>query len=293
MVDYVNDLGRLLGASVKAECEKNTGVIFSGGVDSTLVAVVASRFCDLTAYVTGLKNSPDMEVARKIEDKVDFKIKFVEFNAEDVERELPKLVKVVASPDPVKVGVGVPMHYASKTAKADGLSTLLCGQGGDEFFGGYWRYMELLVKSGEKAVEEMILRDIANADIDNLNRDRAVNKANGIELRVPYLNKEFMDYAGKIPFDLKIKELKPEEKPEVACVDELDGRRFIRKYILRKLAEKEGVPKLVLDRSKKAAQYGSSSSSILEKLARRHEFKRKALQAGRNDYTRMFLESIM
>ncbi|MCX6695532.1 MAG: asparagine synthase-related protein [Candidatus Altiarchaeota archaeon] len=292
-MDYTSELSRLLNESVKRECEKRMGVIFSAGVDSTLIATLASRHCDATAYIIGIGESQDIEYARKIEDKVDFRIKFIELSMEDVEKDLPRLVRTVGAPSPLKVGVGVPMHYTSKQAKADGLKVMLCGQGGDELFGGYWRYIELMVKEGKDAVVKMIERDIENADEDNLDRDRAVNKANGVELRLPYLGKDFMDYVEKIPFELKIKELSVGEKPEYSCVDELSERRFIRKFILRKLAEKEGVPKAVLDRGKKAAQYGSGSDKILEKLARLRGFKDTASKAGRSYYNTMYLESLV
>jgi len=292
-VDFVSGLSRLLDGSVKRLCERRTGLIFSAGVDSTLVATLAARHCDATAYIVGIGCSQDIEYARRIEDDVSFKIKFIELSQEDVERDLPALVKTVGEPSPLKVGVGVPMHFASKAAKAEGHEVMFCGQGGDELFGGYWRYVELLVKSGKGEVEKMIERDIKNADMDNLDRDRAVNKANGIELRLPYLDKDFMECAKNVPFELKIKEISAGENPDFGCVDEVGGRRFIRKYALRKLAEREGVPKPVLDRSKKAAQYGSGSDKVLERLARMHGFRKKAHDAGRRDYTAMYLESLV
>jgi asparagine synthase (glutamine-hydrolysing) len=87
----------------------------------------------------------------------------------------------------------------------------------------------------------------------NLERDDAVSMANGVELRVPFLDKDIIDLALDIPGIYKIK----------------DNEDILRKHILRDVAKSIGVPGYIADRPKKAAQYGSGINKILKKKALR------------------------
>ncbi|ODS42337.1 MAG: hypothetical protein MSIBF_03140 [Candidatus Altiarchaeales archaeon IMC4] len=279
----------LLDCAVKKTCTERTGIMFSAGIDSTLVAQLAARHSDITAYNVGIPDSPDARHAGN--EELDFKIKTIRITPDDIESAIAEVMKVVREPNPVKVGVGIPVYFASKAAAGDGLKVILCGQGADELFGGYNRYLEMIAAGGYGEFEKAMKSDIRGMYEDNLNRDIEICKNNAVELRIPYADKDFIDYAMGIPPGLKIVEV-TRTKPEFSCVDEINGRRFIRKYILRKAAERLGMPKEILNRSKKAAQYGSGANKVIEKIARDKGFKKKAAEVGRGDYVRMFLEDI-
>ena len=83
----------------------------------------------------------------------------------------------------------------------------------------------------------------------NLERDDAVSMANGVELRVPFLDMDIIDLSLDIPGIYKIK----------------DNEDILRKHILRDVAKSIGVPGYIADRPKKAAQYGSGINKILKK----------------------------
>jgi asparagine synthase (glutamine-hydrolysing) len=272
---------------VKRSCEGEVGVVFSAGVDSTLIAYLACKYSKVTAYAVGVEGAKDMEYARRLQGEAPFEIKCIQLGVGDVESAIPAVLSAWPKPNPLDVGVGIPMHLASKAAAADGLKVVLCGQGGDELFGGYWRYLESMVSDGSGAVADLMERDFMNAPADNLDRDRAVNAENGVELRFPYLDGAFSDYVRGMPLDLKIR-----EDGELGC-DEIAGRRFVRKYALKKLALEVGVPEYIVERVKKAAQYGSGVQKTLDKLARQGGFKDKARQAGRKDYIQLYLEGVL
>jgi len=263
------------------------GVIWSGGVDSTLVAWAASRFSDVTAYTVGVEGSDDLKHTRLAEKEAPFKTREILLSLDDVEALVPKILSAWPKPNPIDVGVGIPMYAASAAAKADGVDVLLCGQGGDELFGGYWRYLECMVSDGPQAVAAWMEKDWANAYVDNLDRDVALNRANGCELRFPYVDHAFSGYVRSMPLGLKIR-----EDGDLPC-DEVKGRRFVRKYALKRLAVRMGVPEYLAVRVKKAAQYGSGTNKALERIARMRGYKGKASSLGRADYLKLYLEEVL
>jgi asparagine synthase (glutamine-hydrolysing) len=283
-MDWLDELEGLFTKATEAVCEKETAVVFSSGVDSALVAYAAAKRSKVTAYHVGVEGCEDTKFAKRVQEDAPFKVKILTLSMDDIESLIPKILGIWPHPDPIDVGVAIPFHIAAKAASEDGHKALLCGQGGDELFGGYWRYLDCMVEKGPDAVAALMEKDWENAYEDNLDRDTAMCRAWGCELRFPYLDKPFSDYSRKMPLELKIR-----EGGDLSC-DEIAGRRFVRKYALKRLAIRMGVPEFVADRVKKAAQYGSGTNKALDKIARREGYKEKSQQAGRTDYLRMFLE---
>lgn len=286
---HIEKLKELLTNAVEKTCDSDIGVVFSGGIDSTIIAMLAAEFSRVTAYSCGIRGSPDLEYVRDCTD-LGFDIRIIELNDDDIEQSLSRIISSINDTNPVKVSVEIPFYFASKKAREDGLTVMLCGQGSDELFGGYFRYLDF-IKGGYEELKGMIQRDVENIYAEQLNKDIAVCKANDIELRAPYLDEEFKNYAMEIPVELKLYEVK--NSPEFSCVDIVNDKRFIRKNILRKLGREIGVPDFILNRKKKAVQYGSGTWKVLDRIARKKGFKGKARKAGRKDYVRMWLESYM
>ncbi|MBM3309868.1 MAG: asparagine synthase [Candidatus Altiarchaeales archaeon] len=294
MQDFVEKSLRLLEKAVEECCsEGKVGLVFSAGIDSTLVGVLASKYCKIEAYAVGIKGSHDLDYARKVAGELPFKVNLIEVSEREIERELPNIVKITESASPLDISVAIPFYFASRQAGKNGIKTMLCGQGADELFGGYNRYIELLAEGTYEQLEELMAKDLKELPKSNLDRDKKVCKASGVKLEIPFLKKKFVGFAQEIPVQLKVKEVSQLEKVDYDCVDEINGMKFIRKYILRKIAVQAGVPAIVIHRGKKAAQYGSGSQKTLEKLAKENDFKKKATTAGRKDYTKMYLESML
>ncbi|MBN2250540.1 MAG: asparagine synthetase B [Candidatus Altiarchaeota archaeon] len=291
MKDEIKKLGSLLENAVKKNCTENVGAVYSAGIDSALVSLIASRFCDLTAYSVGTEGSPDLKYARRSMECFDFDIRVLEIDDGKVEEMLPDLLKIIGTCEPLQVSVGVPLYFASREAVKDGLSVMLSGQGADELFGGYNRYLAVAAEGDMEKLESAMRKDVENAYKDNLDRDIAIAKAFGIDLRFPYMDPDFSSHALRVHVGLKVFEVG--DTGDYSCVDQVDGKKFIRKYLLRHLAAEAGVPKFILDRKKKAAQYGSETQKMVERIARRNGFKKKALSHGRPDHVRMYLESLV
>ena len=285
-MEHIKRLRELLTKAIEKSCDSDIGIVFSGGLDSTIVAILALEFSGVKAYACGIPGSHDLEYARDAKE-LGFDVKAIELTPEKIENSLTSIISTIGT-NPVKVSVAVPFHFASKEANEDGLTTMLCGQGADELFGGYNRYLEPLPDHAK--VREMMKKDIGNIHAEQLNNDIAICRENGIELRAPFLDEEFKNYSMNIPIDLKIHEVK--NSNEFECIDTVNDKKFVRKYALRLLGKELGVPSSILNRKKKAAQYGSGSWKTIQRLARGGGFKEEAGKAGRKDYTKLFLESL-
>lgn len=248
----------------------DVGLIFSGGVDSTILALIlkeiAQKRNDTTTveegivkplnvklYSVGVENSQDIKFSKKIAEELNLPLKTIIIDETTVKESIKPVLTAIEDDNIMKLGVGMTIYLATKAMKEDGIKVALSGQGADELFGGYNRYLkhfeENSLMDAYFSLDEEIYHDIANMYHVNLERDDAVSMANGVELRVPFLDKDMIDLALDIPGKYKIK----------------NGEDLLRKHILRDSAKSMGVPDYIALRPKKAAQYGSGINKILKK----------------------------
>ncbi|RAP53524.1 MAG: hypothetical protein BZ138_00575, partial [Methanosphaera sp. rholeuAM270] len=214
-------------------------LLFSAGVDSTLIAVLLKRYgVDTTLYTVGTKNSQDLQYARKTADDMGLPLKTWIIDEEIIEENFIPTLNIIEDSNLMKLGVGMTINLTSRLASKDGHRVMLSGQGADELFCGYNRYKRKY-DNNEKLQKELEY-DLNNMYHVNLERDDKATMANSIELRVPYLDKNVIRTALKTPTAYML------ESPE----DNL------RKHILRDVAHELGVPEYIAYRPKKAAQYG-------------------------------------
>ena len=240
------------------------GLIFSGGVDSTILAVLLKKIAEkrndenrlplnVRLYSVGVENSPDIRFSKEMAEDMNLPLKTIMIDEQTVKESVKPVLTAIEDDNIMKLGVGMTIYLASKAMKDDNVKVALSGQGADELFGGYNRYLKHFEENSlfdaYFALDEEIYHDIANMHHVNLERDDAVSMANGVELRVPFLDKDIIDLALDIPGKYKIK----------------DGEDVLRKHILRDVAKSIGVPDYIADRPKKAAQYGSGINKILKK----------------------------
>jgi ABC transporter with metal-binding/Fe-S-binding domain ATP-binding protein len=242
----VDDTKLLLINSVKKRIPKNVkmGVLFSGGIDSTIIAfILKSLNVDFTCYTSGTKSSEDIFYAKKVAKLYGFNLKINYFDEKKVKDDLKLICNLIESNSAVKVGVSIPFFYACKLAKKDNVKVIFSGLGSEEIFAGYKRF-----ESSTDVNKECLfgLKQLYERD---LYRDDIITMYHNIELRLPFLDYNLIKLALNIPPDLKINE---KEK----------------KIILRLVGKKLGLDELVYTRKKRAAQYGSKSDKILKKLSK-------------------------
>ena len=251
--------------------EKKFGLLFSGGIDSTYLAkYFKDHGHDFTCYTavldTGLTNGtsatipPDLEAAQKVAKELGLKLKVKKIKLEQIPKYLQKIVPLIEDSNVVKVSVALTFYVACEMAKEDVCKVIFSGLGSEEIFAGYERH-----KNSANINQECLsgLRKMYERD---LYRDDVLTMDNSMELRLPFLDLELVDYALKIPGKYKIK-----------------GE--ITKYILREIAFEKGIAKEFAQRKKTAAQYGSKFDYALGKLGKQYKF------ASKSAYLRTFYPS--
>ena len=234
----VAKIDKMLKLSVAKRIDglSEVGVIFSGGLDSSYIALLLKEISEniplkITLYAVGAEGSKDVEAAIYASKFLNLDLKICEVTEELVREALPEVVKAIV---------------ATKMVAEDGLKVAFSGQGADELFGGYKRYLQSFV---DGTLNYDLRVDMSNMYHVNLERDDACSMLNGVELRLPFLDKSLVELVLNIQDNKKI----------VSMHDD------VRKSILRKLAFEEGLDYEIAYRPKKAAQYGTGIDKILRK----------------------------
>lgn len=249
----VSKIDKLLRLSVSKRIQglSEVGVIFSGGVDSSYLALLLGEIAEniplkITLYAVGVKDSKDIEAAIYASKSLNLPLEICEVTEQLVRESLPQVVSAIGDDNLMKVGVGMTTYLATKMVARDGIKVAISGQGADELFGGYKRYIQSFV---DGTLNMELREDISNMYHVNLERDDACSMLNSVELRLPFLDKALVELVLNIPDNKKI----------VSMHDDM------RKSFLRKLAFEDGLDYDIAYRPKKAAQYGTGIDKILRK----------------------------
>lgn len=232
--------------------ERKTGLLFSGGVDSTLIAkILQSLGKEFTCYTAALEGSQDRIWSSRVAKKMGLNHRLLEI---DVVKYLPKVVKLLGEANIMNVGVAMPFYVCCEHASSEGVKVMFSGLGTEEIFAGYQRHYDALKEGGVKAFHKEIEKGLAEIWERDVKRDLKVSGAFGLELMTPFLDRNVIREGMKIPPEEKISEL--------------------RKGPLREIARELGVPEEVCNRPKKAAQYGSGVEKEIRRLSREKGFKK-------------------
>ncbi|WP_455369479.1 DUF7411 family protein [[Eubacterium] cellulosolvens] len=255
-------LGSLLRKAVleRSLKSKQVGVCFSGGIDSSLIAhILVQNDIDVVALVIGFKGQPSTEWAEKAANLLGIKLKIQEIEEDNLENILKENIWRIEEADPLKLSLASPFYLCAKVAKDSGITRIFTGQGADEIFGGYHRFLKILYDGGINALDEAIFNRIKNAHEDSFQVCEKSVAPEGVRMLHPYADWEVIQYGLSIPSGLKI----------------LKTNDNLRKHILRKTAIDVNLPKQLAEAPKKAIQYSTGMDRKIEILARSKGLKTK------------------
>ena len=188
-------------------CDVPYGVLLSGGLDSSVIAAVTRRFAPnrveendkvqawwprLHSFAIGLSGSPDLAAARKVADTIGTVHHEFVFTIQEGLDALRDVIYHVESYDVTTIRASTPMFLMARRIKAMGIKMVLSGEGADEVFGGYLYFHK--APNAREFHEETVRKLDMLYKFDCLRANKSM-AAWGIELRVPFLDREFLDVA--------------------------------------------------------------------------------------------------
>ena len=255
MGQATTELLNLLHTSIKAVVQgSRVGILFSGGLDSSVVAAAARGLgLEIRLYSAAFGGSSDVASAEKVAGLLGLELDVEVVSLDEAEDILRRVVWEIESSDPIQVCVGMPIEVATRRAVERGERLLLSGCGADELFGGYSKYLASYRMGGEEGVADVIFKDILGLGRRDLLRDGAIGEANRVQLAAPFLDLELVRFGLKLPVSLKLQ----------------GAENGLRKRVLRRTAQMMGIPQEIVEMPKKAAQYSSKSLAVAKRLAKR------------------------
>lgn len=192
------------------------GVLLSGGLDSSIISAIAARYADrriesggsqrawwprLHSFAVGLEGAPDLAKAREVAEHIGTVHHEIHYTLQEGLDALRDVIYFIETYDVTTVRASVPMYLLARVIKSMGIKMVLSGEGADEIFGGYLYFHKAPTA---QAFHEETVRKLSKLYLYDCLRANKSLAAWGVEGRVPFLDKEFLDVAMNLRPDLKM-----------------------------------------------------------------------------------------
>ena len=208
----IDELHDALSAAVKRQLMSDVpyGVLLSGGLDSSVTSAVAKKYAQmrvesgdtkeawwpqLHSFSVGLEGSPDLAAAQKVADHIGTVHHEIKFTIQEGLDAIRDVIYNLETYDITTIRASTPMYLMARVIKSMGIKMVLSGEGADELFGGYLYFHK--APNAQEFHEETV-RKLSKLHMYDCLRANKSLAAWGIEGRVPFLDKEFMDVAMRI-----------------------------------------------------------------------------------------------
>ena len=223
----INECRLLLEVAVRKQVATDLpiAVIFSGGLDSTIVLHLATKYhADVTAFSIGTANSTDLAFARRFCAERNIPHVVTDFHFGQIRRNIRRSIFNGEFFEPVDISDMLTMAAVYSAVQSNGFKVALSGDGSDEIFAGY----DLFKSAADPyALSTYRLNNLYRTDLQRTDRS---SMASSIECRVPFLDRDLIDFAMSLPFKMKV-------------------NNGIEKYVLRE-AFRPDIPSYMIDRPK-------------------------------------------
>ncbi len=264
----IAELRAALEAAVKRQLMSDVpyGVLLSGGLDSSVIAAVTQKFAAkriesndtqeawwprLHSFAVGLAGSPDLKAAREAADFIGTVHHEIHFTVQEGLDAIRDVIYHLETYDITTVRASTPMYLLSRAIKSMGIKMVLSGEGSDELFGGYLYFHKA---PDDRELHEETVRKLSKLHLYDCLRANKSLAAWGVEGRVPFLDKEFIDVAMR---------QNPRDKLSGRASEAIsaDGKPRIEKWMLRE-AFKDILPPSIAWRQKEQFSDGVGYSWI-------------------------------
>ncbi|MCH5328363.1 MAG: asparagine synthase B [Coprobacter sp.] len=227
--DRDSDIGQLRGAleaAVQRQLMSDVpyGVLLSGGLDSSIISAIAKKYAakrietdsrsdawwpQLHSFAVGLKGAPDLAAARTVADYIGTIHHEINYSIQEGLDAVRDVIYYIETYDVTTVRASTPMYLLARVIKSMGIKMVLSGEGADEIFGGYLYFHKA---PDARAFHEETVRKLDKLHLYDCLRANKSLAAWGVEGRVPFLDKEFLDVAMRLnPESKRAKEGKMEK----------------------------------------------------------------------------------
>lgn len=205
----VTDLRHALEAAVNRQLMSDVpyGVLLSGGLDSSVISAIARKFAAkrietdgkydawwprLHSFAVGLKGAPDLAKAREVAEYIGTVHHEINYTIQEGLDAIRDVIYYIETYDVTTVRASTPMYLLARVIKSMGIKMVLSGEGADEVFGGYLYFHKA---PSAQAFHEETIRKLSKLHLYDCLRANKSLSAWGVEGRVPFLDKEFLDVA--------------------------------------------------------------------------------------------------
>ena len=208
----VEELQNALEAAVRRQLMSDVpyGVLLSGGLDSSVISAIAKKYASrrietngkqeawwpqLHSFAIGLKGAPDLAKAREVADFIGTIHHEINYTIQEGLDAVRDVIYFIETYDVTTVRASTPMYLLARVIKSMGIKMVLSGEGADEVFGGYLYFHKA---PDARAFHEETVRKLSKLYLYDCLRANKSLSAWGVEGRVPFLDKEFLDVAMRI-----------------------------------------------------------------------------------------------
>lgn len=214
----VKDVHDALEAAVKRQLMSDVpyGVLLSGGLDSSVISAIAKKFAarrvetnstqdawwpQLHSFAVGLKGAPDLAKAKEVADYIGTIHHEINYTIQEGLDAVRDVIYYIETYDVTTVRASTPMYLLARVIKSMGIKMVLSGEGADEVFGGYLYFHKA---PNARAFHEETVRKLSKLHLYDCLRANKSLSAWGVEGRVPFLDKEFLDVAMRLNPEAKM-----------------------------------------------------------------------------------------